>query len=226
MIGWFSGNEVLEWLPDLFAGALVTLRIAALAFALALALGLAVAVARLSGGRLLRTLAGSYVEVFRGTPLLTQMLIVYFSLASLGLTFTAFTAAVIAITLNSGAYLSEIFRAGILSIDHGQREASLSIGMREPQVLFYIVLPQAFRVMIPPIAHYAVITLKSTSLASAITAPELMMQAHSLSSEYFRPTEIYGVAALFYVAIAYPLSIMAHLLEKRLSKTGVSVAAF
>ncbi|XP_017462103.1 PREDICTED: L-cystine transport system permease protein YecS-like [Rhagoletis zephyria] len=173
---------------------------------------------RLYGGRWLQRFTLIFVEIFRGTPLLTQMLIIYFSLGTLGLLLSAFAAAVIAITLNSAAYMSEIFRSGIISVDTGQKEAALSIGMTELQSFRYAVLPQAMRVIIPPMTNYAIIIIKSTSLASAITAPELMMQAHSLSSEYFKPTEIYTLTAAIYIVIAYPLSVIAHVLEKRLAQ--------
>ncbi|MCL2891638.1 amino acid ABC transporter permease [Brenneria tiliae] len=211
-------SEIVVWLPVLLAGLRVTLKIAAISFVLSLFLGLALALARLYGGRVLRLSASAFIELFRGTPLLTQMLIIYFSLGSLGLLFSAFTAAVIAITLNSAAYMSEIFRSGIISVDSGQKEAALSIGMTEFQSFRYSVLPQAVRVIIPPMTNYAVIIIKSTSLASAITAPELMMQAHSLSSEYFKPTEIYALTAGIYILIAYPLSLVTHLLERHLAQ--------
>lgn len=211
-------SELVMWLPVLLQGLQVTLKIAVISFFLSLFLGLVLASARLYGGRILRLAAGAFIELFRGTPLLTQMLIIYFSLGSLGLLFTAFAAAVIAITLNSAAYMSEIFRSGIISVDAGQKEAALSIGMSEFQAFRYSVLPQAVRVIIPPMTNYAIIIIKSTSLASAITAPELMMQAHSLSSEYFKPTEIYALTACIYILIAYPLSLVAQLLERHLAQ--------
>lgn len=211
-------NQIVEWLPGLLAGLIVTLKIAGLSFILSLVLGLALAMGRLYGGPWLQRFTLIFVEIFRGTPLLTQMLIIYFSLGTLGLLLSAFAAAVIAITLNSAAYMSEIFRSGIISVDSGQKEAALSIGMTELQSFRYAVLPQALRVIIPPMTNYAIIIIKSTSLASAITAPELMMQAHSLSSEYFKPTEIYALTAAIYIVIAYPLSVIAHVLEKRLAQ--------
>lgn len=211
-------NQIVEWLPGLLAGLIVTLKIAGLSFIFSLVLGLALAMGRLYGGPWLQRFTLIFVEILRGTPLLTQMLIIYFSLGTLGLLLSAFAAAVIAITLNSAAYMSEIFRSGIISVDTGQKEAALSIGMTELQSFRYAVLPQAMRVIIPPMTNYAIIIIKSTSLASAITAPELMMQAHSLSSEYFKPTEIYALTAAIYIVIAYPLSVIAHVLEKRLAQ--------
>lgn len=211
-------NQIVEWLPGLLAGLIVTLKIAGLSFILSLVLGLALAMGRLYGGPWLQRFTLIFVEILRGTPLLTQMLIIYFSLGTLGLLLSAFAASVIAITLNSAAYMSEIFRSGIISVDSGQKEAALSIGMTATQSFRFAVLPQALRVIIPPMTNYAIIIIKSTSLASAITAPELMMQAHSLSSEYFKPTEIYALTAAIYIVIAYPLSVIAHVLEKRLAQ--------
>lgn len=211
-------NQIVEWLPGLLAGLIVTLKIAGLSFILSLVLGLALAMGRLYGGPWLQRFTLIFVEILRGTPLLTQMLIIYFSLGTLGLLLSAFAASVIAITLNSAAYMSEIFRSGIISVDSGQKEAALSIGMTATQSFRFAVLPQALRVIIPPMTNYAIIIIKSTSLASAITAPELMMQAHSLSSEYFKPTEIYALTAAIYIVIAYPLSVIAHILEKRLAQ--------
>lgn len=211
-------NQIVEWLPGLLAGLIVTLKIAGLSFILSLVLGLALAMGRLYGGPWLQRFTLIFVEILRGTPLLTQMLIIYFSLGTLGLLLSVFAASVIAITLNSAAYMSEIFRSGIISVDSGQKEAALSIGMTATQSFRFAVLPQALRVIIPPMTNYAIIIIKSTSLASAITAPELMMQAHSLSSEYFKPTEIYALTAAIYIVIAYPLSVIAHVLEKRLAQ--------
>ena len=128
-----------------------------------------------------RRAAGSYIELIRGTPALTQLFLIYFGLASAGFVLSAFTAAVVGLGLNYAAYLAEVYRAGIRAIHAGQREAALVIGMTHAQAMRSIILPQALRVIVPPMANYAVSLLKDTSVASLISAPELMLR-HAISA--------------------------------------------
>ena len=218
LIAKISANVVWEWLPQLLDGAWDTLRMALISFVLSLLLGLVLALARQSRLKLLRGTVIGFVELFRGTPLLTQLFIIYFSLSTVGIAFSAFSAAIIGLTLNSGAYIAEIYRAGILGVNVGQREAARAIGMTSLQVMTVVVLPQALRASIPNLANYGVIILKSTSLASIVSAPDLMMQAHDLSSEYFMPMQVYLLTAVIYILMAFPLSRAASRLEVRLNR--------
>lgn len=216
---------VKEWMPQLLAAAGGTLRMTALAYILGAVAGLAIALARLSRGRLLSAPATLYIEIVRGTPALTQLFLIYFGLGSIGLAFSAFEAAVVGLGLNYAAYMAEVYRAGIEAIHRGQREAAQSIGMTQGQAMRHIILPQATRIILPPMANYAISLLKDTSIASLISAPELMLRARDLSSEYFMPMQLYLIAGLMYLAMAYPLSQAVRRLERHFARghaVGVS----
>lgn len=206
-----------DWLPQLLQGVIWTLRLMVLSFALAAGLALPIALARLSASRTLRFLAHLYVEIVRGMPSLTLLFLIYFGLPSVGVTFRAIDAAVIGLGLNGAAYVSEIYRAGIQAIDSGQREAAQMIGMRYGQVLRFVILPQAVRVVLPPLGNFAIALLKDTSVASLISAPEMMLQARDLTSEYFMPLQIYMAVGAMYLLMALPLASLVRLMESRLS---------
>lgn len=205
-----------DWMPQLLQGVLWTLRLMALSFVLAVVLALPIALARLSTNRRLRFLAHFYVEIVRGMPSLTLLFLIYFGLPSVGITLQAVDAAVIGLGLNGAAYVSEIYRAGIQAIDNGQREAAQMIGMRHAQVLRFVILPQAVRVVLPPLGNFAIALIKDTSVASLISAPEMMLQARDLTSEYFMPLQIYVVVGVMYLLMALPLASIVRLLESRL----------
>ncbi|RDV04696.1 amino acid ABC transporter permease [Undibacter mobilis] len=207
-------SVVWEWMPQLLEGVRHTLEMALLSFALSVILGLIVALMRMSEKRVISWTAIVFIEVFRGTPLLVQLFIIYYALPAVGLIFSPFVAGVIGLTLNSAAYISEIYRSGFLSIDAGQKEAGKAIGMTGLQIQLQVLIPQAVLVSIPNLAGYGVTILKSTSLASIVSAPDLMMYAHDLSSEYFMPMKVYLITALLYIIMAYPLSRGAQHLEK------------
>ncbi len=213
-----SWDDLREWMPQLLAAAGGTLRITLFAYLIALAGGLVLALAHNSRRRAPARAAKLYIELVRGTPALTQLFLIYYGLASAGLVLAAFTAAVIGLGCNYAAYMAEVYRAGIAAIHQGQREAALSIGMTSAQAMRIIVLPQAFRVIVPPMANYAVSLLKDTSVASLISAPELMLRARDLSSEYFTPMELYLLVGGMYLVMAYPLAKAARYLEVRLGR--------
>jgi polar amino acid transport system permease protein len=217
-----SWDDLNEWLPQLVIAAGGTLKMMALAYALAAMVGLLIALARLSRWRGLSALAVCYVELIRGTPALTQLFLIYFGLVSTGLVFSAFGAAVLGLGLNYAAYISEVYRAGIAAIHRGQREAALAIGMTNALAMRSIILPQALRIILPPMANYAVSLLKDTSVASLISAPELMLRARDLSSEYFMPMELYLLAGAMYLLMAYPLGKGAQYLEIRMGRGRVA----
>ncbi len=212
------GDDLRDWLPQLLVAAGGTLKMTALAYAVAVAAGLLLALARISRRQTLAVAAGWYIELIRGTPALTQLFLIYFGLASAGFVLSAFTAAVVGLGMNYAAYLAEVYRAGIRAIHAGQREAALAIGMTPAQAMRSIILPQAFRVIVPPMANYAVSLLKDTSVASLISAPELMLRARDLSSEYFEPMQLYLLVGGMYLVMAYPLAKGARYLELRLGR--------
>jgi polar amino acid transport system permease protein len=217
-----SWENLQEWMPQLLVAAGGTLKMTLLAYVVAVAGGLAIALARRSRRRSIAALAGGYVELVRGTPALTQLFLIYFGLASVGIVLSAFTAAVIGLGLNYAAYMSEVYRAGIEAVHRGQREAALAIGMTNALAMRNIVLPQAMRIIIPPMANYAVSLLKDTSVASLISAPELMLRARDLSSEYFMPMELYLLVGAMYLVMAYPLAKGARYLELRMGQGRVA----
>jgi polar amino acid transport system substrate-binding protein len=193
-----------------------TVMISTLAMALAVAGGLVLSVARRYGGRFLRAAAGIYIEVFRGTPVLLQLYVLYYGLASV-LRLNAFTAAVTGLGLNYAAYEAELYRAGIDAIPVGQTEAALSLGMSRALALRRIVLPQAFRVALPGIANDFIALLKDSSLVSVITVVELTKQM-TITAVDVRGWVAPGLlCATLYLALSYPLSRLARRLERRLT---------
>ena len=208
------GEYLGKWLPPLLRAAGVTLQLAALSVAVGLVLGLVVALLKMSRRPLLHHAASTYIEVIRGTPALTQIYIVYFGLAGIGIRLDNFTAAVAALGINTAAYMAEIYRAGIESVHKGQREAALSLGMTPSKAMRHVVLPQAWSVVLPPGTNLAIAILKDTSLASAIATPELMSRAYDLVGQSWRPMHVYLLTALLYAAMCLPLGVLVRRLER------------
>lgn len=200
---------------EMLQAAWATLRLAAGALALGLVLGMVLALVRLGGSARAARLAGIYIEVFRGTPALVQLFLVYFGLVSIGIRLDSYQAAVIGLGMNAAAYLAEIFRAGIGAVPRGQLEAACSIGMTPWAAMRWVVLPQAVRLVLAPTGNVAISLLKDTSVASLIAAPDLMLRAQDLSSEYFMPFETYVTVGLIYFVLCYPLSLFMRHLERR-----------
>lgn len=209
---------LIEITPQILAATVSTLKLAIVSFILAQVGGLAVALARASRKAPVRKGAIAYIELFRGTPLLVQLYLVYFGLSNMGISLSTFWAAAIALALNAAAYIAEIYRSGFLAMDLGQREAAQSLGMRSGQTLVYITLPQVIRVIIPPTINAAIAMLKDTSVAALISNPDLMLRALDLSSEYFTPMPIYIFAGAIYFVLSYPLSKCAIRLERHLNR--------
>jgi polar amino acid transport system permease protein len=204
-------------LPPLLKGAIVTVEVAASAFLIAVVIGLLLALVKTFGSSLLlRVCVDLYVEIFRNVPALTHLFILYFGLASIGVKLTSLSAAILGLGLIGAATLADVFRAGFQSLHAGQREAALAIGMTPGTVLRVILIPQALRTTLPPLANYAAQLVKDTSIVAAIAAPEIMFFARSLVTSTFETTLIYLSAALLYLALSLPLSFAAGRLEKRL----------
>jgi polar amino acid transport system permease protein len=207
-----------ELLPPLLRGAAVTLALtiggSAVAFVVAIAAGLA----RLSGRRLVRAVASFYVEVFRGSSLLVQVFYFFFVLPLVGIRLDPFTTGVVALGLNVGAYGSEVVRAAVLNVDPGQREAATALNMPASLAMRRVILPQAFVAMLPPFANLLVELLKGTSLVSLITLTEVSFAGRQLLQQQGHALEIYSLVLFIYFAMAYPLTRLVRLLERRLAR--------
>ena len=207
-------RETPNFLPVLLEGAVVAVEVAAGALCIAIAGGLLLAIMLISQFRLVRVVARSYVELMRGTPALTQLFIIYFGLADAGLSLPPLAAAIIGLGANGAAYLSEVFRAGISAIHRGQTEAALSLGLPPTDVMRFVVLPQAVRIMLPAFCNYGVQLLKDTTLASSVAAPEIMFRARNLVMETYLSMQIYLLVACIYLAMSIPLSHLAARLQR------------
>ncbi|MBA3447209.1 MAG: amino acid ABC transporter permease [Pseudaminobacter sp.] len=206
--------------PLLWAGLIFTIPLTLLSFVLGLTVGLFAAILRLFGPRPLAAAVRFYVWIIRGTPLLVQLFLIFYGLPSVGIVLDAFSAALIGFTLNVGAYTSEIIRAVISSVPKGQWEAAYSIGMTWQQAMRRTILPQAARVAVPPLSNTFISLVKDTSLAAAITVPELFQAAQRIVATTYEPLILYIEAALIYLALSSVLSALQARLEKRLGRYG------
>lgn len=212
---------MLDSFPTLlWAGIRFTIPLTLLSFALGLAFGLVTAVARLFGPAPISALARFYVWIIRGTPLLVQLFVIFYGLPSIGVLLDAFSAALIGFTLNVGAYTSEIIRAAISSVPKGQWEAAYSTGMNWQQAMRRTILPQAARVSVPPLSNSFISLVKDTSLAAAITVPELFQAAQRIVATTYEPLILYIQAALIYLVLSSVLSALQSRLEIRFSRYG------
>ena len=206
--------------PLLWAALVFTAPLTLLSFALGLTVGLIVALVRLFGPAPLAAAVRFYVWIIRGTPLLVQLFLIFYGLPSAGILLDAFTAALIGFTLNIGAYSSEIIRAVIASVPRGQWEAAYSIGMTWSQAMRRTILPQAARTAVPPLSNTFISLVKDTSLAAAITVPEMFQAAQRIVATTYEPLILYIEAALLYLAMSSVLSALQVRLEERLNRYG------
>lgn len=217
---------MIESLPFLlWAGVLFTVPLTLLSFALGLAVGFVVALTRLFAPRPFADLVRFYVWIFRGTPLLVQLFLIFYGLPSVGIVLDAFPAALIGFTLNIGAYSSEIVRAVLSSVPKGQWEAAYSIGMTWAQAMRRTILPQASRIAVPPLSNTFIALVKDTSLAAAITVPELFRAGQRIVATTYEPLILYVEVALIYLVLSSVLSALQARLEKRLSRYGGYIEA-
>lgn len=207
-----------DWGPRLVDGAIVTARLSLVGFALALCLGALLVAMQRSGSGLLAALANAYVQFVRTVPLLALLLALYFALPSLGVTLSGYWAGALGLGLHGSAYVAEILRGGLTAIHRGQREAALAVGLSPWKVFAHVVFPQALRIMLPPLLNTYVALLKDSSLCALIATDELMLAARTISSESFLPLHIFLLVGLFYFGIAFPLSMLSRLLERRLNR--------
>ena len=224
MPNWLS--LMLESFPSLlWATVLFTVPLTLLSFVFGLAVGFLVALARLFAPKPLAAIVRFYVWIFRGTPLLVQLFLIFYGLPSVGIVLDALPAALIGFTLNVGAYSSEIVRAALGAIQKGQWEASYSIGMTWGQAMRRIILPQAGRVAVPPLSNTFIALVKDTSLAAAITVPELFRAGQRIVATTYEPLILYVEVALIYLVLSSVLSNLQARLEKRLGRYGGFIEA-
>jgi polar amino acid transport system substrate-binding protein len=210
-------NQYKEYLPLLLRGALVTLEISVLSMAVAVTLGLVLGVLRVFGPRLVALPIIGFIEVIRGTPLLIQLFIIFYGLPSFGIRFSPLWAAVIGLGINYGAYEAENYRAGIQSIPHGQLDAALALGLTRLQTIRKIVLPQAIRLVIPPVTNDFISLLKDSSLVSVITMVELTKMYNQLAATNYDYIGIGILTAAIYFLLGLPIARLSRLLESRLA---------
>lgn len=211
--------------PFLLEGALTTLWLTVASLGCGLVLGIGIALMRLSGQRAFAGLAAFYCWIFRGTPLLVQLLIIYTGLPLFGVRFSVVEAALLGLALNEAAYLSEIVRAGILSVPRGQREAAGALGLHRAQVFRLVIWPQALRVIIPPLGNSVNGLLKTTSVASVISMEELLRRTQILIQERFLVLELFTVAAIYYLIMTSAWELVQRRLEQRFGRGFGSEAA-
>jgi polar amino acid transport system permease protein len=211
----------VEIFPTLLRGAYVTLQIVALSIVLGLALGVLLALARVYGGAWIYRFSTAYVEVFRGTPLLVQLFVLYYGLPNIGIYMTPFLAAVIGMGMNSAAYQSEYFRGAIQSIRGGQMLAARAIGMTHREGILNIILPQMVRRALPSWSNELMYMIKYSSVAYMIQTPELMAAGKEVASETFRTFEAYVVVGFIYLVIVLIVSKLLKQLEARIQIPGL-----
>ena len=220
---WSTGNIQLdfiaEWGPFILLGTSTTIILSVVSMVLATVLALIGAVSRLSPNPVINGIASLYVSLVRGTPLLVQIFFIFFGLPQLGIVLDALPAGIVALGFNYGAYMTEVFRAGIQAVPRGQREAAEALGMPEHLVMRRIVLPQAVRIVIPAIGNDFVAMIKDSALVSTIAVTELLWHARSAGTQEFRTLEALLIAALVYWVLTIIFSFFQELLERRMARS-------
>ena len=211
-------------LPALLKGTVVTLELTACSISLGFVLGIALALGRLYGNRPISLISAGYIQFFRGTPLLVQLFILYYGLPRYDIRLSSFVAGVLGLGLNSAAYQAEYFRGAIQSISRGQMMAARAIGMSRFKTILNIILPQALRIVIPSWSNELIYTLKYSSVAYMIGAPELMAQGKFIAAENFRYFEVFLVVAFIYLIAVLIVSRVLNVVEKRVRIPGLQMA--
>jgi len=206
------------WMPNLLQGLVLSLQVTAAAVALGVPLGLLLALCATSPYRWLRNVVAVVVELGRGAPVLVMLQFVYFGLPTAGMALTSFAASIVALALSTGAYTSEIIRAGLQSVPAGQLEAAHAIGLNRFDTLRLIVLPQGLRVAVPPLLGFALVMLQASSLCFTIALPEVFSRANNIGSETFMYLQAFVLVGLMYVSVCIPSTWLIGSLEKRMSR--------
>jgi His/Glu/Gln/Arg/opine family amino acid ABC transporter permease subunit len=215
----FNPQVAVENVGPLLGGLAITVELTLVVIILSMVFALVVALAGMSRIRPLRWLVKSYVEVIRGTPLLLQLIYVYYVLPEIGIRLNAFTAGVLALTLNYSAYISEVYRGGIQSIARGQHDAAAALGMTNSLAMRRIILPQAIRVVLPTLGNYFIGLFKDTALCSAVSIQELVFTAQVHAALTFQYFTLYTVVAFMYFAVSFPAARLVGYLE-RVTRAG------
>jgi len=210
-------------LPEFWLGLWVTLRIAAVGLIIGALIGLPTAIIRVYSKGIFRTLSIAYTEVFRGVPLLVLLFVVYYGLPDLSITLAPMTAAYFALGINSGAYQAEYFRGALQAISDGQMVAARSIGMGKIKAIYYVILPQALRLVLPSWSNEAISIVKYTAVVFVIAVPDLMTRAKVLSSKFYNPIEAYISVAFFYIAIVGLMTIIMTVIERKFQIPGMVI---
>lgn len=207
-------SSAIDFLPILLKGAVVTIQVTILAFLLSSVIGLFLALMRLSKINALRRTASAIIDVIRGLPIIIQLFYIYFVLPEFGLDLTAFQAGVIGLGIAYSAYQAENFRGGIEAVDIGQREAAMVLGMRTPLLMRRVILPQAFRIALPPYGNTLVMVLKDSSLVSTITVLEMTRAGQLIASSTFQNLTVYTLVATLYLLMSLPLAWLLRRIER------------
>lgn len=216
MLADFNFRIIFEYLPLFLTGLKSTFFISIVSLSLALVTGIIACACRISGIKPFKYPAIAYIELIRSTPLLVQIYFLYFGLPTLGLRIPEIQTGILALMLNSGAYIAEIIRAGINSVDHGQIEAGTSSGLNYFQRMQFIILPQALGVTIPPLLGQAIVLVKDSALLSLISVMELTRCGQTMTSERFMPSEAFFTVAFFYMCIYFCLKALADWSQRKL----------
>lgn len=204
-------------LPLLFKGAVMTVQLAVLAIIFGTIIGLIIALMKIDHRPWLNFIGSFYTWFFRGIPLLVQLIFLYYGLPAVGIVLTPYSAAVIGLSLCGGAYIAEIIRAGIQSIEKGQMEAALSLGMSYRQAMGRVIVPQTYRRLLPPMGNEFITLLKDVALVSVITMVDLLRSAQLLNQTYFRPFELYAAVAILYLILTSIFTVAVGYLERKLA---------
>ncbi|WPC42314.1 amino acid ABC transporter permease [Clostridium sp. JS66] len=208
---------IIKVLPILLKGSVMTIELTVIALVVGTILGVFLALLKLSKNVVFRIISSFYTWIFRGTPLLLQLFFFYYGLPFMGMELTPFSAAAIGLSLNCGAYMAEIIRGGIQSIDKGQFEAAKALGFTYADTMKKIILPQTFKVIIPPVGNEFIALLKDTSLVSTIAMVELMRSAQQIYASTFRPIEVFFTAGILYLLLTTIFTGVFGVFEKKLS---------
>lgn len=224
-MGSINWGLAVESFPILLQGAKITIELTVASVFFGMILGLFLALGRMAHNKIIKSFCAAYIDFFRGTPLLAQIFLIYFGVPQL-FGFKPpdnyeYIAGTVALSLNCAAYTAEIFRSGIQSIDYGQTEAARSLGMSHAQAMRYIILPQAFKVVIPPLGNEFIAMLKDSSLVAIIAIEDLLYTGKIIVGRTFQPMPIYLTVALMYLCMTMALSILVNYTEKRLGKSDI-----
>ena len=209
----FDPSVVWDYRWVLLHGLMVTTMLTFVVIVLAGTLAIPVAVARMSSQRALRWPADFFVEIIRATPLILQLVYIYYVLPSIGIRLDPFTAAIIGLTVNYSAYMSEVYRSGLTAVPRGQHEAALSLGLGTWVKFRKVILPQAFRIVLPSLGNYLIALFKDTALASVVTVQELMFSGQIIAARNYQYFTIYTITGILYFAVGYPSALLVRQLE-------------